>query len=698
MATDAEVQPVATDGGGEHQKLKKLGKYVIQRRLGAGGMGTVFLALDNDLKRTVALKVLPKDRAANPKLVRRFKSEGQSAARLEHDNIVKIYESGEIDGFLYIALEYVDGVDVQDLVQKRKYLPVKRSIDIVKQVTLALQHAHEKGIVHRDIKPSNLMIRKDGLVKLADMGLARAIDDTTDTNITQPGMTVGTVDYMSPEQGRDSKLADIRSDIYSLGCAWYHMLTGGPPFSDGSVTSKMAAHATQTPPNPRTDNESVPEAVVAVIHRMMAKEPKDRYQTPKELLVDLKQDMLGRQSVRADVLAGLADSESNWEQPVQPDQEEQTASGRSAKTATGKTATGKTARNKAATQGTGRSQAAKPDDSVPQKMKTKSRKGGDNGESNARKKPPKRRQHRPTETTSRELPPRSKNPEKLGVSQKGLDLDRVRLLVIVLIGACVVGGVGWAVVRMNSSMNDIGEGGTLNPYSPGTAEPVTPSVVDNGGSGTTGGEAPVETRPSEGEADNTQATQLNVYQNVELFAGAARSEDVPDWLVEARAGLTDDSTSLVVSTDHEARADHSTIAAALDRLPAAGGVVELDGRGPFPLPPLTIDSLASVVIRARPGSRPVVVLDATGSPPLENWLTFRGENLALTGVHLVASGRNLAANAPAIHVASGTLLMQDSSLTVVAPAPRSVTGIQLGDGDSTGPIAFWRIRLFAGPG
>ena len=687
MATDAEVQPVATDGAGDHQKLKKLGKYLIQRRLGAGGMGTVFLALDNDLQRTVALKVLPRERAANPKLVQRFKSEGQSAARLEDDNIVKIYESGEIDGLLYIALEYVDGTDVQDLVQKRKYLPVKRSIDIVKQVTLALQHAHEKGIVHRDIKPSNLMIRKDGLVKLADLGLARVIDDTTDTNITQPGMTVGTVDYMSPEQGRDSKLADIRSDIYSLGCTWYHMLTGGPPFPDGSVTSKMGAHANQSPPNPRTVNDNVPEAVVAVIHRMMAKEPRDRYQTPQELLVDLKQDMLGRQSVRSDVLAGLADSESNWEQPVLPDQDQQTASGRSAKTAASKSAKGKTAKDGNATDGstadrTSRGKAAEPDDRVPQKMKTKRRKGGDNGETSARKKPPKA-QTRATETKSRELPPRSKSPEKLGVSQKALDLDRVRLLVLVLIGACVVGGVGWAVVRMNSSMNDLGEGGTLNPYSPGTTDPATPAVVENGGPGTTGGEPPVETRPTEGEADNTQATQLNEYQNVELFSGAARREDVPDWLVEARAGLADDLISVVVSTE-DARADHSTIAAALDRLPAAGGIIELAGRGPFPLPPLTIDSLARVVVRARPGSRPVVVLDATGSPLQDNWLTFRGETLALRGVHLVASGRHLAANAPAIQIDSGTLLMQESSLTIVAPATGPITGVQLGDGASTG--------------
>ncbi|QDT35455.1 serine/threonine protein kinase [Thalassoglobus polymorphus] len=267
--------------------LKKLGKYRIVRRIGAGGMGTVYLAEDTLLGRTVALKVLPKERAENPILIRRFQSEARASAMLTHDNIVSVFDADQADGYLYIALEFVDGIDLHQWMKKRERIPVKRSINIIKQVAAALQHAHEKKLVHRDIKPANIMIAKDGTVKLADMGLARSIDETLDTTITRAGTTVGTVDYMSPEQAANSKHADIRSDIYSLGCTWFHMLTGTPPYPEGDLTNKLRAHSEKPIPDPRDFNDSVSEALVAVIHRMMSKKKQDRYQTPDELLDDL---------------------------------------------------------------------------------------------------------------------------------------------------------------------------------------------------------------------------------------------------------------------------------------------------------------------------------------------------------------------------------------------------------------------------
>src|SRR4029077_771426 len=163
----------------------------------------------------------------------------------------------------------------------------KRSIEIIRQVVKALEHAHEKGMVHRDIKPGNLLLRRDGVVKLADLGLARMLDDNTDTSITRAGTTVGTVDFMAPEQARDSKAADVRSDIYSLGCTWYFMLTGHPPFPTGSLTNKLRAHAESLILDPRQDNPKVSEAVFGVIRRMTEKKPGKRYQTPTELLADL---------------------------------------------------------------------------------------------------------------------------------------------------------------------------------------------------------------------------------------------------------------------------------------------------------------------------------------------------------------------------------------------------------------------------
>jgi serine/threonine-protein kinase len=302
-STSSDRRPPANLG----EDLQRIGKYEIVRRLGVGGMGTVYLAVDSDLKRTVALKVLPRDRASNPTLVRRFKSEGQAAALLHHKHIVSVYEAGQADGYLFLALEYVDGVDLLEWVQKRGPIPIKRSVEIMRQTAAALQHAYERNIVHRDIKPSNLMISRDGTVKLTDMGLARSIDETLDTTITRDGTTVGTVDYMAPEQASNSKAADIRSDIYSLGCTWYHLLTGSPPYAQGSITNKIASHISGPIPDPRLINPKVPEAVVAVIHRMMAKKKDQRYQTPAELIDDLNTDTLKRSNQTNDLLAMLGE-------------------------------------------------------------------------------------------------------------------------------------------------------------------------------------------------------------------------------------------------------------------------------------------------------------------------------------------------------------------------------------------------------
>ncbi|MDB5387830.1 MAG: pknB 33 [Planctomycetaceae bacterium] len=286
---------------------KSLGPYELKRKLGQGGMGAVYLAVDPLKKEQLALKILPREKASNPQLVKRFKAEAQNSGQLTHENIVGVFGTGESDGYLYIALEFVDGIDVHDLIQKRGVLPVKRSIDIIKQVTRALQHAYEQHIVHRDIKPANLLVRRDGVVKLADMGLARAVDESIETGITRAGTTVGTVDYMSPEQARNSKAADVRSDIYSLGCTWYHMLTGRPPFAEGSLTNKLHAHAKQPPPDPRAVNANVPEGVVAVIQRMMAKDPDSRYQTPAELIKDLEGALVNKDAVSRQILEGIVD-------------------------------------------------------------------------------------------------------------------------------------------------------------------------------------------------------------------------------------------------------------------------------------------------------------------------------------------------------------------------------------------------------
>ena len=306
MSSESEAKLKSND---ENPPLKTLGKYTIDRLLGQGGMGAVYLAHRTDLKKTVALKVLPKDKARNPTLVKRFKAEAQAAGQLEHPNIVAVYDTGEADGYLYIAMEYVDGIDLFEHLKKRRIIPVSRSIEIIKQIASALQHAYEQNIVHRDIKPSNLLLRRDGVIKITDLGLARSIDDSVETSITRAGTTVGTVDYMSPEQARNSKAADTRSDIYSLGCTWYQMLTGVPPFPEGSMTNKLHAHAVKPLPDPRSLSDTIPEGIYAILQRMTAKKPEDRYQTPAELLEDLKHAKLTRSAFSNEILADLTDDE-----------------------------------------------------------------------------------------------------------------------------------------------------------------------------------------------------------------------------------------------------------------------------------------------------------------------------------------------------------------------------------------------------
>lgn len=312
-----------TSSGGAHADLRTFGRYVIEKKLGEGGMGAVYRAVDSNLKRQVALKILPREKAKNEILVKRFQAEAQAAAQLRHKNIVCVYDSGELDGYLYIAMEYVEGIDVQDLVMRKGGLSVKRSLDIMKQVARALEHAHEQTIVHRDIKPANLLIDRDGNVKLADMGLARSIAETEEAGITRAGTTVGTVDYMSPEQARDSKSADCRSDMYSLAASWYHLLVGKPLFPDGDLLNKITAHATTAPPDPRDVRPNVPESVVQIMHKMLEKKPADRYQTPTELLHDLEHGFSGDADsgqsssetdgklLSLDVLAGLAEEDDN---------------------------------------------------------------------------------------------------------------------------------------------------------------------------------------------------------------------------------------------------------------------------------------------------------------------------------------------------------------------------------------------------
>ncbi|PHS05521.1 MAG: hypothetical protein COA78_15235 [Blastopirellula sp.] len=265
-----------------------LGHFFIDAFVGAGGMGAVFRGHDTMLDRRVAVKILSQQHNANLDTVRRFKNEAQSAARLDHPNIARVYHVGEEKGWNYIVFEFIDGVNIRDLVERRGPMSIEESLAYTLQISEALQHAFERDIVHRDIKPSNVMINTNNKAKLVDMGLARLhqVDSSAD-DLTASGVTLGTFDYISPEQARDPRTADVRSDLYSLGCTLYYMLTGRPPFPDGTVLQKLLSHSGETAPDPREFRPDVPDEVAILLSRLMTKNPNDRYQTPSELIGEM---------------------------------------------------------------------------------------------------------------------------------------------------------------------------------------------------------------------------------------------------------------------------------------------------------------------------------------------------------------------------------------------------------------------------
>ncbi|MFO0927732.1 MAG: serine/threonine-protein kinase [Gemmataceae bacterium] len=238
--------------------------------IATGGMGAVYRARDTESGREVALKVLPPELAAKPAMLERFRREARSAAKLRHENVVSVHEFGELQGTSYLAMEFVEGTDLHEEIKRIGMFDPEEARQIVLQAARALRAAHEQAIVHRDIKPSNfLMSRKSGrlVVKLTDFGLAREVD-ADEFRVTRAGTTVGTVDYMAPEQARDSGAADIRSDLYSLGATWYHLLVGRP-FHEGGLGERLIK-IMQDPPPTRELNPKVSDETWAVLERLLS--------------------------------------------------------------------------------------------------------------------------------------------------------------------------------------------------------------------------------------------------------------------------------------------------------------------------------------------------------------------------------------------------------------------------------------------
>jgi WD40 repeat protein/serine/threonine protein kinase len=280
-ASGAGSEPAGPDESGPDLCGRVLGPYEVLERLGAGGMGQVYKARHRDLDRLVALKVLRHDRQGDAAAVQRFQREIKIVARLAHPNLVLAHDASRVDDLFFLAMEYVEGTDLARLVRQRGPLPVALACEVIRQAALGLQHAHERGLIHRDIKPSNLLLTARGeQVKVLDLGLAcwqLPGPDHSSSLLTGSGAVLGTPDFLAPEQARDARQADPRSDLYSLGCTFYYLLTGQVPLPAATLTEKLLRHQMDEPVPVERLRPEVPPEVAAVVRRLMAKRPDERF-------------------------------------------------------------------------------------------------------------------------------------------------------------------------------------------------------------------------------------------------------------------------------------------------------------------------------------------------------------------------------------------------------------------------------------
>lgn len=263
---------------------KQIGGYKLIRRIGEGGMGEVYLAEQLTMHRTVALKILHNKWADDEEFRKRFLLEARAAGKLNHQNLIQVYDVNKYQGKYYFSMEFIDGVTVEDLIRHEGALPVEKVINICMQVCQALKYLATHNIVHRDIKPANIMVTKDGTVKLGDFGFIQSV---WDSELMQEGTTIGTPDYISPEQARGERNLDVRSDMYSLGASLFHMLTSKTLFQ-GSCSKVMRDHIETVPPKLDDLRKDLPKDLVRMLTKMTAKQPIDRYQTPDEVIKDME--------------------------------------------------------------------------------------------------------------------------------------------------------------------------------------------------------------------------------------------------------------------------------------------------------------------------------------------------------------------------------------------------------------------------
>ena len=318
---------VATPVTVDQPTAKQIGPYRLLREIGRGAMGAVYEAEHTSLQKRVALKVLPPDFAAVPERLDRFRREMIAIGKLDHSNIVRANDAGEVEGNFFIAMDFIAGPDLARLLGDNGRVSVPQAAEAIRQAALGLQHIHENKLVHRDIKPSNLLLAEDGTIKILDLGIAMLRQEGDGTDLTSANSMMGTPDYMAPEQINCSRDVDIRADIYSLGCTLFSLVAGVAPFSGPeyeTFTSKLLAHAEHQPPKLRTLDPTVPRQLSRIVEKMMAKDAADRFQTPIEVAKELTKfgtgenlnDSIKQGARRRPLVAKRAASHQSWKSAV----------------------------------------------------------------------------------------------------------------------------------------------------------------------------------------------------------------------------------------------------------------------------------------------------------------------------------------------------------------------------------------------
>src|SRR5579872_6523406 len=282
------AQATRADLGTPNQAGRRFDDFQLEKKIGQGGMGEVYRARQISLDRPVAVKVLTRGLASQPGFVERFRREAKAAANIVHPHVIQIYAYGIANEMPYFAMEYVEGEDLQQRTRRLKRLAIEEIVDTMIAVASALGAAHEKNLIHRDVKPSNVMIDRQGNVKVMDFGLAKAA--STDGSLTQSGVIMGTPNYLSPEQGRGDSI-DGRSDLYSLGVMMYELLAGDLPFRADTPAGLIFKHVYEEPVPVSKRNPEIPPFLEEIVHKLLRKDPSDRYQNGKELVVDLQEFM-----------------------------------------------------------------------------------------------------------------------------------------------------------------------------------------------------------------------------------------------------------------------------------------------------------------------------------------------------------------------------------------------------------------------